>query len=69
MKTLEELEAALSPHARHAYEAYKIAFDRDSAWTIRQIRDAILVIYGPEVDKELSDHLEARVRAVIPSHV
>lgn len=61
------LEAQLSPHAKHAYETYTIAFWRDGQdMTVGDMRRAIRAIYGDAVDRELEQHLEDRRQAVYP---
>jgi hypothetical protein len=61
------LEAKLSPHAKHALEAYVIGFWRgDQELTVRQLRDAIRSIYGAAVDRELEQHFGERRDAVLP---
>lgn len=61
------LEARLSPHAKHAYETYVIAFWRDGQeMTVGQMRSAIRALYGDAVDRELEQHMEDRRQAVYP---
>lgn len=67
MSMFEELEAKLSPHAKHAYETYVIAFWRkDSDVTVGEMRRAIRSLYGESVDRELEQHFEDRRNAVVP---
>lgn len=62
-----ELEAKLSPAAKHAYEAYLIGLWReDQCATIGQLRTAITLIYGKSVDEELERYTQARREAVLP---
>ncbi len=66
--TLEQLEAGLSPHAKHALETYAIAFwAGDPQLTVREIRRMIAGLYGQAVEDELARHLSDRVSAVLPS--
>lgn len=68
MPTLDQLTESLSPKAKHAFEAYRIAFtDGDPTITVAELRNAIARIYGPVVDAELRAHFEARVAAVLPA--
>lgn len=61
------LEAQLSPHAKHAYETYTIAFWRDGQdMTVGEMRRAIRALYGDAVDRELEQHMEDRRQAVYP---
>jgi hypothetical protein len=61
------IEAQLSPHAKHAYETYTIAFWRNgNDMTVGEMRAAVKALYGDEVDRELEAHLEARRKAVLP---
>ena len=61
------LEARLSPHAKHAFETYVIAFFRDGQEaTVGQLRAAIRTLYGETVDCELEQHFEDRCQAVLP---
>lgn len=67
MHPLDQLTEELSPKAKHAFEAYQIAFtDGDPTITVAELRNAITRIYGPVVDAELRAHFEERVRAVLP---
>jgi hypothetical protein len=61
------LEAQLSPHAKHAYETYLIAFWREgNDMTVGDVRRAIRALYGDAVDRELEQHFEDRRQAVYP---
>jgi hypothetical protein len=61
------LEAQLSPHAKHAYETYLIAFWREgNDMTVGDMRRAIRALYGDAVDRELEQHFEDRRQAVCP---
>lgn len=63
----EELEAKLSPQAKHAYETYLIAFWRiGNEMTVGEMRKAIRDLYGAAVDRELEQHLEDRRNAIFP---
>lgn len=67
MPTLDQLEAALSPHAKHAFETYRIAFERcDPAMTVAELRACVERLYGKEVAEELRDHFAERIAAVLP---
>jgi len=62
------LEAQLSPHAQHAFQAYQIAFwQPEQTMTVRELRTAIRRIYGEAVDRELEQHLSDRREAVLPN--
>lgn len=62
------LEAKLSPHAKHVYEAYITAFWRaEQTATVGQIRAAIKLIYGADMDHELEQHIKDRCAAVLPA--
>ena len=67
MHPFEILEAALSPRALHAYQAYMIAFQHgDPNMSVGELRTAIRRIYGEAVDQELERYLDARRAAVLP---
>lgn len=62
------LEAQLSPHAQHAFQAYLIAiWQPDQTMTVRELRNAIRLIYGDAVDREIEQHMHDRREAVLPN--
>lgn len=66
MQTLKQLEVELSPHAKHAFETYLIAFEKgDQNMTVLELRKMIVRLYGKAVDAELENYLFDR-RSIAP---